>query len=306
MIHVAYCLDRNYQQHFGVSATSLLLNFDGAPEDLCIHVVTDGADALFLEKLGQLRRQFRSAIVVHTPSPEALRSLAGQPVNGALNHLTLATFYRLLLPAILPAEIAKVLYLDSDTVVLTSIGPLFEEDLEGCALMAVVDPSSAAMASHWSLDRYVNSGVMLLNLQRWREAGHVGKCLEHGLRYQDKVRYGDQCAINAVLAGEIRLLPGQWNTPVWPGGGPVDPQAAAILHYITGDKPWQSWYRDPLARFYWQYLAASPWAGAEPVAPRNRKEARLLTKLLYQRGQYLALLKACLNGRILAASSSRH
>lgn len=297
MLHVAFCFDRNYQQHFGAAVTSLLLNFDGVGEDLCIHVVTDAVDGDFEGKIARLRNMFRATINIHVPSVENMRALTGLPVQSkAAQHLSPATYYRLLLADLLPGEITKVLYLDSDMVVLSSIRALFDEDMGGKALAVVADPADAALAKYWSLAHYFNSGVALLDLRRWRELEYARKCLDFSARNRERIHYGDQCSMNVVLADDIHPLAQHWNMPVWHKGPASEPDNASIIHYITADKPWLSWYRHPSGRHYWRFLDVSPWSGAEPVRPGTRDQARKLAKLQYRQGKYREAVKTYVTG----------
>lgn len=303
MIHVAYCFDRNYQQHFGAAVTSLLLNFDGPGEDLCIHVVTDAPDADLLAKVERLRQVFRATIKTYSPAHESLQWLAGLMVQREKpTYLTQASYFRLLLPQLLPESVDKVLYLDSDTVVLSSVRAVFDEDVADSALAAVTDMDSARLSGYWSLDRYINSGVMLMNLRRWRERGYARQCIEFAEQNAIKCRLFDQDAINGVMAGDIQLLPARWNVQV----RQADPEAAdssdaAIVHYIGVGKPWQAWYRNPLGVYYWRYLDVSPWRGAEPVPPRNGKEMNRLAKLQMKNGMYRKAIRSYLASRRLRA-----
>lgn len=287
MLHVAYCFDKNYQQYFGASLTSLLLNFDGPGEDLCIHVVTDTLDSDFLAKVEHLRQVFRATIKTYSPAPESIQSLTGLMVQREKpTHLTQASYYRLLLPQLLPESVDRVLYLDSDTVVLSSVRAVFDEDVEESALAAVPDIASEKLSSYWSLDRYINSGVMLMNLKRWREHGYARQCIEFVAQNAVKCRLLDQDAINAMLAGDIRLLPSRWNMQVISDCLDVTPLDVGIVHFIGGSKPWHEWYGNPLGKHYWQYLNASPWRGADPVPPRSAREARRLAKRLWRDRKY--------------------
>jgi lipopolysaccharide biosynthesis glycosyltransferase len=83
-----------------------------------------------------------------------------------------ANYYRLAAPRILPLDVHKVFYLDSDIVVRRPIKALWDIDINNSALAAVAD-------SVWSPDRnyarlppgarHFNSGVTLTNLDYWRK-----------------------------------------------------------------------------------------------------------------------------------------
>ena len=64
------------------------------------------------------------------------RALAGVPVSG---HINLVTYYRVLLPRVLPADLSRVIYLDADLVVCADLGRLWDCDLDGHLCLAAQD-----------------------------------------------------------------------------------------------------------------------------------------------------------------------
>src|SRR5262245_61768193 len=86
------------------------------------------------------------------------------------------------------------------------------------------------------LAKYVNAGVLLMNLTVWRRE-HLGAA---GLDYvrRHKPDFYDQTAISAVCAGRIVLLSDKWNYT--PAGirSAYRGQAVHIIHFTTQWKPW--------------------------------------------------------------------
>jgi lipopolysaccharide biosynthesis glycosyltransferase len=141
------------------------------------------------------------------------------------------------------------------------------------------------MKNHWDIPDYINSGVMLINLIRWRELDYTKKCIEFSNKNIDKLILLDQCAINVILQNDIVLLSGKWNVMVQPRILTYDGPDASILHFITDSKPWQSWYEHPLGESYWRYLNVSPWADAKPIAAQTVSQVLRLARLLAQQGK---------------------
>lgn len=84
----------------------------------------------------------------------------------------------------------KVLYLDSDCVVLKSIDELFEIDLKDNLFAGVIEPSKS------SSEPYFNAGVLLLNLKQWREENITEKVMN--IINKKFLRYPDQDALNII------------------------------------------------------------------------------------------------------------
>lgn len=280
--NVAFCFDNNYQQHFGAALTSLLLNFAGNGEDLCIHVVGDALEDASLEKIALLSKRFRAKIRFYAIEDFDQQLLAELPLN---SFFTRTTYASILLPHILPQDIESVLYLDSDTIIVSDVSALFEVDLSHKSLAGVSDASCAEMKTHWSIPDYINSGVMLINPLRWRERDYSKKCIDFSHQNKEKLKFLDQCAINVVLQNDIVLLPERWNVMVKPGVSTYSGLDGAILHFITRSKPWQSWYEHPLGENYWKYLNVSPWAGAEPTPAQTVAQTARLARLLTRQGK---------------------
>lgn len=285
-MHVAYCFDRNYRRHFGAAVMSLLLNFRAPGDELCIHIVTDEVDDDFLGRIECLKRAFRARFEIYTPSPEQIAAMAGVPVATRwFTHATQATYFRLLLGEILMHDVERVLYLDTDTIVLSSIHELNDHPMDGRALAGVPDPAAKELASHYGISQYINSGVMLIDLPHLRERDCARRCIEYAKVHKERIKYGDQCTINLVLDNDIQLLDGRWNVCVTAMGGPPAVSNPAILHFITQDKPWESWYENPLKKHYWRYLDVSPWADSKPTEPSNTDQAWRRARQLANEGQ---------------------
>lgn len=108
-------------------------------------------------------------------------------------------------------ELDKVLYMDSDVLVLHDLNKLFQTDIEGKYLAAVKDPSWFFENGHvveLGLDErgfYFNSGVMLMNLKKIREDGLKAKLEDY--TNNNFRTYMDQDALNVVVGDDVVLLP---------------------------------------------------------------------------------------------------
>jgi len=280
VINVAYCLDKNYQQHFGASILSLLLNFKGDARQLRVFVVADEVDKDFAARIDHLSALFQATIQLTVLNSSEIEFFENLP-EARLIQFSKAIYYRLHLASILPNEVDKVLYIDCDTIILDSIHELFKIDLQNYVVAGVPDIVSRRHCRRLGTKQYINSGVMLMNLSLWREKKIADQCYDWLNTNPDLARLGDQCAINAVNDGAIKILESKWNgyvAPQWKlSRNPVNP---SILHFITGDKPWHAWYSRDLGDYYWRYLGVSPWKGATPIPPSRLFMQHWLAKKL--------------------------
>jgi lipopolysaccharide biosynthesis glycosyltransferase len=176
-----------------------------------------------------------------------LHQFDGLPV---LDHVSKMTYARLLLPRVLPASVKRVLYLDTDMLVLGSLNELLDVPLNGAAVAAV--PDLHLDADIKSKDRalnpgvpcvanYFNAGVMLFDLERCGQQRVFEKAWAY-LQLHANTPYADQDALNVACDGHWQALNSRWN---FQGHHTcrIDrlPQELqpAIVHFITSTKPWK-------------------------------------------------------------------
>lgn len=219
-------------------------------------------------------------------------------LNGAhySDFLSDASLFRLLLGDLLPEGLERVLYIDADTLVTGNVGDLFAIDLEGQVLGAVRDAISPWAAGAWGADwrnlgldpssPYFNSGVLLIDLVRWRDDKVGAHSLD--LLRQAKPQWGDQDALNVVLESHWMELPREWNvqTGDYTGQSPAwalwrsEVEAAvanpSIVHFTGRDKPWDWGTEHPAADQWFAWLDKTAWAGWRPTEPQvGRVESQL-------------------------------
>ena len=205
---------------------------------------------------------------------------------------------RLFAAEVLPRNIKRVIYLDCDIVVLDNIRGLWNADLDGKPLGAVPDyprvPRLSAPERLASLGMpmgaiYVNSGVLVIDLERWRQGRLSERLLKFVTKKGAALYAHDQDAINVVLASEIRLLDCRWNLQarMYHTGrafAPIEFEATrearrhpAVLHYTGSEKPWL--FRSRIARKgdYIRYQRLTAWSSVEPtgLSALQRIEFRL-------------------------------
>ncbi len=181
-------------------------------------------------------------------------------------HGSSAVYYRLLMGEMLP-EFSSVLYVDSDTIFLRDPADLLVLDFEPYPIAAVQDlcvptlgsPECLPGCELTSAERdlpYFNSGLMVVNLDRWRRMGIGPAAIRFATESPQHVRFWDQDALNAVVRGNWHRLDRRWNVfplhEIWS----VSPfpyhgeehvsrthleklsREAFLVHFVTRHKPW--------------------------------------------------------------------
>ena len=136
------------------------------------------------------------------------------------NGFPLATAYNVLAPLYLLGDESRAIYMDADMVVTEDLSPLWEKQLVspvGAVLDAhIVWMASPSMWRPWKeeglepLTPYLNTGLMLLDLDRWR----ADKLTERTLEYLEKYELPcvDQDALNLALRGVFDQLHPRYNS----------------------------------------------------------------------------------------------
>lgn len=215
-MELAFATDARFAARTAVAVHSILAN---TPRRASITVVADDMPDLIAHSLACMCREHGSNLRV---VPFERSRVSDLPIFQA--RMSAAAYFRLFLPEILPADCDKVLYLDSDIVCRGDIAPLWDADLGHAALGAVRDFAGARFGEivfspdfrrrTESAARF-NSGVLLINLQKWR-AMKVGEAALAWRRANPGLRQShDQAALNAVLAQDWRQLSARWNFGTW-------------------------------------------------------------------------------------------
>lgn len=197
-----------YCKYLGVMIYSLL---DNTRENIRFHILHD--DTLSVEnrtKLVNIIDKYNGIYRFYSVK------IPPHPISDlVIQRYTLGALYRLLIPNILPIDIKKILYLDADIVINLDISHIWNENFDNKVMIGFSNYilSHNEVSGHYfcdigliPLDTYINSGVLLINLEKLRKTCNL---LEESYRFFEKypeARYLDQDAINYVLKGKIKVF----------------------------------------------------------------------------------------------------
>ena len=195
-----------------------------------------------------------------------------------------AVWLRIFLPELVP-DVDRVLYLDSDLIVVDDLAPLWDVDLNGDLVGAVTNPLYPFMPDHHvrvglsDPTDYFNSGVLLMNLLRMRTEGTADQLRHYAITHPGN-DYPDQDALNVVCRDRWLKLHPRWNVqttifdlaadqlPFPPGAVAEALENPAVVHFIGPFKPWSYMCRHPRRHLYFEHAAATPW-GAPKIEDRT-------------------------------------
>ncbi len=175
------------------------------------------------------------------------------------DYYTNTTYFRLFLPELYP-QYDKVLYLDSDIIVLGDISELYNTDM-GTNLVAaapddiiqttkVFQDYAELVVGVAKYQHYFNAGVLLMNLDELRKF----KFQEKFLYLLEKVKFSvaqDQDYLNRLCKGRVKLISHDWNVMPYVNEE-TKPEDIKIVHYNFAYKPWH--FEDvTYNEYFWEY-----------------------------------------------------
>lgn len=286
-INVCFTFDNNYLYH-GLTAIRSLIDSFNSNAELNIYIIHD--KNLSDESIAIVKNEVGSEakILFKLIDDTELNFL---PLNR--NHISINTYFRLLLHSILPM-INKIIYLDSDIVVLGNITKLWNIPLENNCIGAALDEGGVTQSRRLSFkdDNYFNAGVIVFDLQKIRERyknpyEYYIKCYED---YKERIILQDQDILNIAFLDSKKIIPLAWNlnTRVFVQNTlehkytEVDEIDAikdvGIIHFTDRRKPWDVKCNHPYRNLYWLYrnkLHFNKFTLNERVALINNKYFKL-------------------------------
>ena len=252
-INVCLAFDDNYAKYAGVVIASVLAN---AAETDCLHfyLLDGGVSTENREKILQFKN-FKNCEIDFITIDESLFEEYKKVKTHA--YITLATYYRLKITSLLP-DVDRIIYMDCDVVVNTSLKELFESDLGESSFAGVNDLNLRMVRKN---PGYVNAGMLVMDLKNIRKYGIEEKFLEYTKENVDKISCGDQEIINEVCKGNIVLLDPRWNVQ---SSNFVNRSSYTknpwIIHFVARKKPWHVGSLSVHRNLYFKYLQLTPWA----------------------------------------------
>ena len=226
---VGCACDRKYVEPTAVMLTSLSLNgeipeativvaaFDLTEQD--IHVLRAGA--------GQLASRMRII--------EVTREMLHEVDNaGYTDVYPVAVLGRLFIPNAIQVAGARLLTLDSDMIVNSSVRPLFQLDIGEEYFGAVHD------LPQWNNRNYFNSGMTLINVDGYLHYDVGRRCLQWLSAQLEHPRWPDQDALNTIVGDSWYRLDRRWNFTNYHdhNSGGLSYTTASIAHFTANPKPW--------------------------------------------------------------------
>lgn len=247
--------------------------------DLTFHLLRRNMTAGHLERLAQITTEFGAELVHYGLDADSVFGWLMEKAPPRAGAADLG-YARVLLAELLPRDLGQLVALDCDMLVRAPIERVAELDLlDHAAAAAPLADAKATMTGRMLVDprgifdaggRYFDDGLMVIDLERWRELKLVEKfeaLLDDGRLVQ--LRTAGEF-LNLAVADEWLELDQLWS--LLDPRRELEPLNAFAVHYAGARKPWQVGSRAAYARLYrhtmtndvyYRFLAERlpPWLG---------------------------------------------
>ena len=172
-------------------------------------------------------------------------------------HISLDAYSRYFIPKYISEE--KVLYLDADLLVLKNLEDIFEIDMKGHPIAAVMDTDNQSF----------NSGVLLIDNGLWKRenmteqlVNETNGSLQQALEGNIPKFNGDQTIFNKVFRDRWLALDKRMNLQVghdvtafmshWPNHF-KDSEDPYVVHFVSHRKPWATLSANRFRQLWWAF-----------------------------------------------------
>ena len=280
MINYLYASDDNFAKVLGVSLLSLCMSNNENIGN--IFIISQGISDINKNKLKIIANKYNKELTfLEMPNFD---KIIGEKVD--IKRYSASMFSRIIIDRLLPKNIDRIIYLDCDTMIRRDLTGLWDANLKGKTLGAIDDFRSIYYQRNLGINdknRYINSGVLLIDVNMYRKNKYESKLIEAIKKYNGLLEFPDNDAICKVLEDDITLLPLRYNiTSVFYMTTPNEliklrkpvnkvttqyiereKDNAAITHFTTcflmKGRPWLKGCTHPETSAYLKLYNETPW-----------------------------------------------
>ena len=296
-MNVLFSSDNNYAQHLGVAIYSLLYHNKWC-EHIVIYIIDNQIETNNKKKLEDVVASFENSEIRWIPFDGWKNQL-----NLSMSwSISISAYARLFVSSMLPSNVEKILYLDCDMIVNASLCELWKFDVNNEILAAVQDSVSDKVKNAVEVvpvKPYFNSGLLLINLRKWRDCDIEKQCINYINDKKGNVLHHDQGVLNHVLQDHWRRLPLKYNMMtinyifsrkrILSYYGEHSSfydleeiesaqKSPVIIHYTPSftSHPWEENCAHPLRQLYWDFLGKTPWKGTKVMPNPQSWKVKLI------------------------------
>lgn len=297
--NIIYAADDGFAEILGVSLCSLFEN-NQSVSSFNIKILDSGISKQNKNKIVSIFKKYKRKL------PEYIKPIDIEEKIGfnlRTDRGSMAQYSRLYLADLYPSSVKKVLYLDCDTIVLSSIEEIWNINLGDNIIAALNDAFSSLYRRNIGLrktDIMFNSGVMLIDLDKWRKAKIEDQLTSFILMKQGNIQQGDQGALNAVLSTKTKVFSPRFNMvsifydlsykeielyrrPVrfYSEKEIIDAKKdPVIIHFTSSIYSYRPWFKESThteKKLWIKYLKKTPWSYSKLKSGRKTVKLKLVS-----------------------------
>lgn len=263
LINVVLATDENLYLQTGVVILSAVRNCSD-PQRLNFHILTTKSMPIVERFFDSLTARISNKISIHKIKSNLF-------LNINIPNYPTEALLRLLAPERILSK--KIIYLDSDTLIIGDLIELSQIDLKNKTAAAAIDglPDIFGKTHKYrksigikNPDYYFNSGLMIIDTELWIKKNIAFKCLEWLKNHPNIGLFADQDPLNLYLEDDILYIDPKWNlqttliNSILYKGRLAENyihsyKDAKILHFVGEKKPWKLKFYLPFKYTYFQY-----------------------------------------------------
>ena len=240
--------DRNYTTQLETTIKSILYH----NRDVKIYILNQDIMPDWFRKPRKIARMLGSDIIdVKLPEQAVFQNWKKQA------HISSIAYARYFIPDYIQEN--TVLYLDCDLIINDKLDNLFEQDIEERYIAAIRDANGQGF----------NTGVLLINNEKWRQEKLRERLIEQSIRTTKEVEEGrfehfngDQTIFNQVLQDDWLELGRAYNLQVGHDGVALYNnwqehlafnEKPVVIHFTTYRKPWTTLIANRYRDLWWEF-----------------------------------------------------
>mgnify|MGYP001074755902 CR=1 FL=1 len=263
--------DDLYAQHTGVMIASLLVH---SSKPCRIFVLTNSLTEDNKNKLKSVVEQSQYSTIQFIEEYDARWTFKEFSTGENIKKWNSIMYLKLFMPLLLPSTLNRVLFLDGDIIINSDIKDLYGMDLKKCVIAAAEDWKYCYFHKEriglLSDECYINSGVMVINIEAWRNLEKRYPIMTFMIKYKDII-INDQDVFALYFKNYIQYISQKWNvtTYYFERKPRINDkflmslneirETPLIIHFCEPIKPWFKECRHPYRKLYKKYLKQTPW-----------------------------------------------
>ena len=261
-INVCFASNDRYAPYMGTAIASLLSNAED-DENVNIYIISENINNSNKEKILSLKKIRDCNISFVEPKEEIFKYIS------KYNMKANSTWFRLSIPSLIP-NAEKIIYLDGDMIVNSSLRELFLDDMKdnyAYVVEDIINQMEVKGAIGFSKsDKYFNAGFLMINNKLWIK-DNLEEKFYNAVNTMPLLSYKDQDILNYCLKNRVKFINKSWNyMPLKSLYTGKSIENIKIFHYAASVKPWN----DNGRIFYfvdefWKYYQLTPWFLERPI-----------------------------------------